>query len=157
MSKRRKARELTLQALFQWDAMQGRSEATGDDLVSLPEDIKNNGFSLRLFKGVMEHRAEIDQVIMRHAEHWSLNRMGSVDRNILRFCIFEFLYLDDIPLKVSLNEAIEIAKRYGSEESGKFVNGILDQVLQKEDGLEEKMKSEKEDNEKVYPSQYPSR
>ena len=157
MSKRRKARELALQALFQWDAMQGRSETTGDESVSLPEDIKNNVFSLKLFMGVMEHCAEIDQIIMRHAEHWSLNRMGSVDRNILRFCIFEFLYLDDIPLKVSLNEAIEIAKHYGSGESGKFVNGILDQVLQKEDGLEEKMKSEKEDNKKVHTSQHPLR
>lgn len=152
MSRRRKSRELTLQALFQWDAMQGRSETTGDDPVFLPEDIKNNAFSLILFKGVIEHGVEIDKVIKRYAEHWSLNRMGSVDRNILRFCIFEFLYLEDIPLKVSLNEAIEIAKRYGSEESGKFVNGILDRVLQKEEGLGERMKSEKEVIEKVHQS-----
>ena len=81
--------------------------------------------------------------------------MGSVDRNILRFCIFEFFFLEDIPLKVSLNEAIEIAKRFGSEESGKFVNGILDQVLQKEERLEGKMRSEKEEIEKVHQSDHP--
>jgi N utilization substance protein B len=77
---------------------------------------------------VTEHRQEIDRLIEERSENWRLNRMTIIDRNILRIAIFELLYCGDIPPKVTLNEAIDLGKRYGSEESGSFINGILDRI-----------------------------
>jgi N utilization substance protein B len=81
-----------------------------------------------LVEGVRTHLEELDALIVRYSEHWRLSRMTIVDRNLLRLAIFELLYQSQIPPKVVINEAVEIAKRYGSEGSGAFVNGILDQV-----------------------------
>ena len=86
-------------------------------------------FADRLVRGVLEHGQEIDQVIEEHSENWRLERMPAVDRNILRIATFEFLHCEEIPPKVTLNEAIELGKRFGSEESGSFINGILDRIL----------------------------
>ena len=85
-------------------------------------------FSACLVEGVRAHREEIDQMIKKYAKNWSLERIAVIDRNILRFAIYELRYLKEIPAKVTINEAIEIAKTYGSEDSGAFVNGILDQI-----------------------------
>ncbi len=85
-------------------------------------------FAESLVQGTLEHVGEIDRVITRSATHWSLARIAPVERNILRLATFELLYRDDIPERVAINEAIELAKLYGSEESGAFVNGILDQI-----------------------------
>ena len=85
-------------------------------------------FAKRIVLGVMEHRQEIDRLIKERSENWRLDRMTIIDRNILRIAIFELLYCDDIPPKVTLNEAIDLGKRYGSEESGSFINGILDRI-----------------------------
>lgn len=85
-------------------------------------------FTKRIVLGVMEHRQEIDRLIEERSENWRLNRMTIIDRNILRIAIFELLYCGDIPPKVTLNEAIDLGKRYGSEESGSFINGILDRI-----------------------------
>lgn len=82
-----------------------------------------------LTAGVASHQRELDALINRLSEHWRLERMGAVDRNLLRLAAYELLYLHNIPPKVVINEAIEIAKRYGTEDSGAFVNGILDQIL----------------------------
>ena len=88
-------------------------------------------FAERIVLGVLEHREEIDRLIERYSENWRLERMTPIDRNLLRMAIFEFLYCDEIPPKVTLNEAVDLGKRFGSEESGSFINGILDR-LQKE-------------------------
>jgi N utilization substance protein B len=76
----------------------------------------------------MDHHSDIDALISRHAENWDIERMGTVDRNVMRIAVYEMLYRDDIPPVVSINEAVELAKAYSSAESGKFVNGILDRI-----------------------------
>ncbi len=83
-------------------------------------------FAAQLVRGVWENRAEIDELIRSYSEHWSLGRMSRVDRSILRMAVYELLFCDEIPPKVSLNEAIDLGKIYGSENSGAFINGILD-------------------------------
>jgi N utilization substance protein B len=85
-------------------------------------------FAEALVRGVADKTAELDQIIQANAAHWSLARIAPVERNILRLAAYELLYRDDIPERVAINEAIELAKLYGSEESGAFVNGILDQI-----------------------------
>jgi N utilization substance protein B len=85
-------------------------------------------FADSLVTGTLEHAAEIDSLIAANAAHWSLTRIAPVERNILRLAAYELLYRHDIPEKVAINEAIELAKLYGSQESGAFVNGILDQI-----------------------------
>ena len=85
-------------------------------------------FSERLVKGVEQHREDLDRIIERYASHWKVDRMTHVDRSILRIATYELLYCDDIPPKVAINEAIDIGKKYGSEDSGAFINGVLDKV-----------------------------
>ncbi len=85
-------------------------------------------FAERIVLGVLDHAREIDQLIERFSENWRLDRINLVDRNILRMAIFELLYCNEIPPKVTLNEAIDLGKRYGSEDSGSFINGILDRI-----------------------------
>jgi N utilization substance protein B len=79
-------------------------------------------------EGVIQYQNEIDQFIKRVSSHWKINRMSRVDRNIIRIAVFELLYCDDIPFKVSINEAVNLGKKYGTEESGAFINGILDSI-----------------------------
>jgi N utilization substance protein B len=86
-------------------------------------------FAEALISGVDEHQREIDAIVARHAAHWSLDRMAAVDRNVLRLAVYELLYAREVPERVVLNEAIEIAKKYGADESGAFVNGILDHIV----------------------------
>ncbi len=85
-------------------------------------------FLERLVSGVLEHRQELDRLIERFSENWRLDRIDVIDRNILRMALFELLYCEDIPPKVTINEAIDLGKRYGSEDSGSFINGILDRI-----------------------------
>ena len=85
-------------------------------------------FAEPLIRGTLEHRDEADEHIRKHAQNWDLHRMAAVDRNILRLAIYEMLYRDDIPPVVSINEAVDIAKKFSTQDSGKFVNGILDKV-----------------------------
>lgn len=84
----------------------------------------------KLAAGVASHLEELDALIVRYSEHWRLERMTAVDRNILRLAAYELLYQPDVPPKVVINEAVELAKRYGSESSGAFVNGLLDRIRQ---------------------------
>jgi N utilization substance protein B len=95
--------------------------------VSLRESVPP-AYLLELVAGVTAHLEELDVFIVRYSEHWRLERMTIVDRNLLRLAIYELLYQPNIPVKVVINEAVELAKRYGSEASGGFINGILDQV-----------------------------
>ena len=130
MGMRRKARECALQILYQL-------EIGGSAVVSMNEywrqfegetdkDIRD--FSMMLAEGAWEKKDEIDTMIAEYSTNWKINRMASVDKNILRMAIYELLFCDDIPVKVTLNEAVEIAKKFGTAESSAFVNGILDNV-----------------------------
>ena len=85
-------------------------------------------FADPLVQGVIEHRAELDGVIEKHVRNWSIDRMAAVDRNVLRLAVYEMLHREDIPPVVSINEAVDIAKKFSTHDSGKFVNGILDKV-----------------------------
>jgi N utilization substance protein B len=130
MGFRRKARELALQLLFQMEFNPVRGEellrAFWREHEAAPQ-VKE--FAELLVRGVLDHLPEIDKLIEEKAEHWTPDRMATVDRNILRFAVFELHYLKDIPVRVSINEAIEVAKRFGNQESGAFINGILDRIL----------------------------
>ena len=95
-------------------------------------------FAERLVAGVLEKKKELDALIGKYATNWKVSRMPIVDRNILRAGVYELLWMDDVPAKVTVNEAIELAKSFGDDEASKFVNGILDQVLTKESRLEAK-------------------
>lgn len=130
MRRRTKARECALKVLYQ-------IEMTKDDYSDalrifwerepqIEETVKE--FADQLVKGVRGDIKEIDDTISKYAANWQINRMAVVDRNILRIATFEMLCLDDIPPKVSINEAVDIAKKYGDIDSGKFVNGILDKI-----------------------------
>lgn len=141
MSMRRKGREHALQCLFQHDLTGSRehtpeagSETDSRDLLS------SRQFADQLVDGVIGHLDVIDDVIRSCAENWSLDRMAVVDRNILRMAVYELLYLKDIPPRVSLDEAIEISKKYGGAESSSLINGILDHVLREADQLLDKRK-----------------
>ena len=129
MGKRHKARELALMILYELDFRPARAESVLEEFWRghvVPPDVRT--FSESLVRGAMEHTSELDELIQSNAAHWSLARIAPVERNILRLAAFELLYRDDIPERVAINEAIELAKTYGSEESGAFVNGILDQI-----------------------------
>lgn len=129
MGKRREARELVLQSLYCWEISGKKPDEVFSDLVSKTElDSSSRVFSRELFKQVLNHQKEIDELIKKNVQHWDFSRIAVVDKNILRIGICELLYLDDIPVKVSLDEAIELAKKYSSEDSGSFVNGVLDAV-----------------------------
>lgn len=128
--KRRKAREYALQLLFQSDITEkGIDDVALKDFWSDKkerEDVRL--FTERLVKGTLEKIKEIDKNLSYIAENWDISRMAAVDRNILRFASYEILYMDDIPSAVTINEAIEIAKKYSSKESASFLNGILDKL-----------------------------
>jgi len=129
MSSRRKSREYALQMLFQWDITHDSIEqitATFWDNQDEPEETRV--FAEALASGAIAGVEKIDTLIVRHAENWRLDRMAVVDRNILRLAIHEFLYDAETPKVVVINEAIEIARRFGAQESPQFINGILDSV-----------------------------
>lgn len=129
MGKRKKSRELALQVLYQIEMSEGDAEENFNlfwQHFTPSDDLKE--FSQKIVNGVCQHKEEIDTLIEKHSEHWRLKRMTIVDRNILRSAIFELMFCPDVPTKVVLNEAIELGKRFSSEKSGSFINGILDRV-----------------------------
>jgi len=130
MGKRRRARELALLLLYQREFQKGDLEAIlGAFWKEHPVSAEVREFAENLVRGVQENQKFIDGRISKVAEHWSLSRIALVDRNILRIAAYELLYREDIPPKVALNEAIELAKVYGAADSSKFVNGLLDQIM----------------------------
>jgi transcription antitermination factor NusB len=138
MSLRHKGRELGLQVLFQWDIHQttaGWLDEFWQEHQPSP-DIRR--FADQLIDGVLKHVSELDALIGRYAENWTVTRMAVIDRNVLRMAAYELLYLADIPARVTLNEAIDVVKRFGDEQSGAFVNGILDRILREEPALRAK-------------------
>jgi N utilization substance protein B len=126
---RSRCREWALQFLYQTEfAGAHRSEAVEQFWRHFHQQGAPPAYLRELVEGVASHQEELDAFIVRYSEHWRLSRMTIVDRNLLRLAIYELLYQPRIPPKVVINEAVEMAKRYGSEASGGFVNGILDQV-----------------------------
>lgn len=131
MSNRHLARAIAMQSLYEWDFYGGSrdvSEMAKRNLAEQPESFDETDFTLSIVKGVMDHREEIDQAISTFAPDWPLAKITTVDRNILRIGVYELLFNFDIPSKVAINEAIELAKTFGGESSGKFVNGVLGAV-----------------------------
>jgi N utilization substance protein B len=128
--KRRKAREYALQIIFQIDFKEKKIDSK--DLEEFWSDKKESKdvkeFTEELVRGTLSKIDEIDTMIKRVAENWILERMAAVDRNILRFAAYELLYRKDIPSAVTINEAIEIAKKFSSTEAAPFINGILDRL-----------------------------
>ena len=129
MGGRRVSREVSLKVLFQVDLVHANIEealkhAFENDKYS--DDVKE--FTLTLVKGVMSNLAEIDKVIKNYTNNWSLDRITNIDRSILRIAIYEILYLQNIPKSVSINEAVELAKKYGTRSSFSFVNGVLGRI-----------------------------
>ena len=140
MHGRRKAREVALQVLYSLNFVnldvEKAMELFGGNFVA-PKVAKE--FAASLIEGTWSHREELDRLIGDCSDNWSLSRMSKVDISILRLAVFEFLYCDDIPSKVTLNEAIDLGKTFGSENSGSFINGILD-------ALNLKLKKQNADN-----------
>jgi N utilization substance protein B len=129
LGRRRKSRESALQVLYQLNITKEEAHRA---LAQFQEHFSSQGegdeFLRRLVLGVLEHHWELDRLIEQYLENWRLDRINVVDRNILRMALFELLYCEDIPPKVTINEAIDLGKRYGSEDSGSFINGILDRI-----------------------------
>lgn len=130
MGLRRKSREEALKILYQLDICkellpQSFGEFWQQDSNTSPE---TKDFTERLVSKTLEYQDTINNLISKFSENWSLERMGFIDRNILRFAVCELCYMDDIPAKVTINEAIEIAKKFGTEKSALFINGILDSI-----------------------------
>jgi N utilization substance protein B len=126
---RRKARAIALQALYEIDTTQHEADKVLDRLLvegNLSED--NNAFVRRLVSQVVQHRGEIDQNIQQFAPTWPVEQLSVIDRNILRLAISEILFDNIVTVKVAINEAVELAKKFGGESSSKFVNGVLGSV-----------------------------
>lgn len=127
---KRKARVLALQVMYAHDLR------PGDDLLTLFRDIAESGKKNReavtyaeiLIKTAHDHLDEVDALLQKHADNWDIGRMAAIDRNILRLAVAELVYRGDIPFKVVIDEAVEIAKIYGTDDSGKFVNGVIDAI-----------------------------
>lgn len=129
MGGRRLSREMALKALFQIDLVNTNLEEAlkytfEDD--EFPDEVKE--FSFMLVKGVMSNLPEIDKAINHSTNNWSLERITNIDRSILRIAIYELLHLNNIPKSVSINEAVELAKKYGTKSSFSFVNGVLGKI-----------------------------
>jgi len=133
---RRKSRELALQMLFQFDMGKQDVEQVRKTFWNERRDLdqKVRGFADDLFGVAAERTAEIDEIIERNAEHWRMDRMAAVDRNVLRTAVAEFLGFPDTPKPVVINEALEIARRFSTPESVTFINGVLDSVARQLDG-----------------------
>ena len=138
MTNRRKAREIVLNALYYY-------EITGNDTVTIIQKITNKksvnkaikDYAKRLLEETMKNLDTIDKKLRKIIKNWDLNRVAIIDKSILRFATAEILFSPDIPVKVSINEAVEIAKTYSTENSGRFVNGILDEIARSENLLDE--------------------
>jgi N utilization substance protein B len=129
MGVRRDAREAAVQYLYQREMQGDQSDQALEEFYEM-RGLSPSGrrFCDELLQGWMQHREEIDEVIAKNARNFEFNRLSAVDRNVLRIACHEILFRSDIPAPVAINEAIEIAKKYSTEDSGKFVNGVLDNI-----------------------------
>ena len=133
MSNRHLARTIVLQSLSEWDfhkrTPQEAIQITERNLDEFVPYFDERSFTLALIKGIMDHEKQITEAIAKFAPDWPIERITTVDRNVLRLGIYELMFDDQIPSKVAINEAIELAKTFGGESSGKFVNGVLGAVF----------------------------
>lgn len=137
VGRRRAGREVALRALYQVDV--GKMEAEAALSFSAeegPYTQETVAFARELVLGCLEHKAEIDETIERHARDWTLERMAHLDRNVLRLAVFEILHRPDVPASVAVDEAVELAKKYSTAESGRFVNGVLGNLVRTKEGAE---------------------
>jgi N utilization substance protein B len=129
MGTRRKSRELAMEALFYMDMRESfTAQAMAHFRSARQVGARALPFFIELVEGVTANRSCIDAIIEQYSSNWKIGRMAGVDRNVLRIAVFEILFCPEVPVKVSLNEAIDIGKRYGAEDSGAFINGILDSI-----------------------------
>lgn len=153
MSNRHLARTIALQTLYQWDFNKQSQKELDDsikrNMTEFAPQFDDKGFIVNLVSGVAKNQKDIDELITKYAPEWPLEQITMVDRNVLRIGIYELKYDKEIPEKVAINEAIELAKTFGGESSGKFVNGVLGSIYKSimENGevKEEKPKKEKKD------------
>jgi N utilization substance protein B len=136
MGVRRDAREAAVQYLYQREMQADQSDQALEEFYEM-RGLSPSGkrFCNELLQGWMQHREEIDEVIAKNARNFEFNRLSAVDRNVLRIACHEILFRSDIPAPVAINEAIEIAKKYSTEDSGKFVNGVLDNIRKQKSSL----------------------
>ncbi len=133
MRKRTLARESALKVLYRIEISKESVDSSIEDFWTVEKANKDvMDFANDLIRGTHENLSKIDELISKYAANWEIKRIAVIDKNILRMGIFELLYRDDVPPKVAINEAIELAKKYGDVDSGKFVNGILDKVRKTE-------------------------
>lgn len=137
MLKRREAREKALFYLYQSDLL----KMNVDELIQKDLKYKKeiDQFTLKLINGVKNNLDSLNEIINTYSTNWQIDRMSILDRNMLRIALYELIYEQEIPFKVTINEAIEISKKYGGEESGKFINGILGKAIEKIDIIKEKV------------------
>lgn len=129
MGRRRKLREMALQLLYQAEVGKSTPEEVFSNYAKEENpDEESAGFVRRILFGVFENLPALDEIITQHAKNWKLNRIARIDKNILRMATYEMLHMKDIPHVVSINEAVDIAKKFSTADSGKFVNGILDKI-----------------------------
>lgn len=159
MSNRHLARTIAMQTLYEWDFM-GKTagklpELLSKNLTNFAPDFDDHGFTEMIIGGVEKHREEIDTLITTFAPEWPLEQITIVDRNILRIGIYELIHNPEIPPKVAINEAIELAKSFGGDSSGKFVNGVLGAIFKAHEGQLVKDQAPQE-KQKETPSDQPS-
>lgn len=131
MSNRRAARESALKSIYAVDVGKNRTQDVTKNIIKaeLKDDTISIKFAEKLLLTTVDHAQEYDEIIQVHIKNWKVERLATIDKLILRMAISEFLHFEDVPTKVSINEAIELAKSYSTRKSGNFVNGILDAVL----------------------------
>jgi len=154
MSNRHLARTLAMQTLFLWDFEEKKrndlTEIVDNVFLNFAPSFDDQGFVKTLVRGVTENVAKIDEYITKYATEWPLDQITLVDRNVLRIGVYELIIDDGIPSKVAINEAIEVAKTYGGESSGKFVNGVLGAIYKNMDhSAEDALEASKEVKEEV--------
>ncbi len=133
---RRQARQLALQALYEIDcAGHPVQDVMGNRLEAEPLSEEARLFAYQLVNGVLEHKDNLDRLIQRYAPEWPIDQIAIIDRNILRIAVYEVLHAQEIPLRVAINEAVELAKVYGSDTSPRFVNGVLGSLVASEEVL----------------------
>jgi N utilization substance protein B len=125
---RRTARQKALQILFQLDINDNKPDQA---ISQFMEEELPDPFLKRLVHGVVENKLKLDEIIAAHLENWSIDRIASVEKTILRIAVYEIIYAEDVPLNVSINEAVELGHTFGDEKSGKFINGVLSKINKK--------------------------
>ncbi len=132
MINRRHARETVLQSLYALKQSGDTTQCITDTIIKeeLGKDKELRRFAEKLFFTTIEHEPELDEIIIKHIKNWEIERLALIDRLILKMSLCEFIYFEEIPTKVTINEAIEVAKRFSTAKSGRFVNGILDASLE---------------------------